>query len=85
MRNKTPQITPATIAPILGPLLPLEPDEPLFVEPGVAVSVTTAPLEFVTVYVIALPVAIGPAVAVATGLVTVAPPVGPPPITEMIA
>jgi len=81
-------MTPTTIAAIFGPLLPLllllvVADPGLL--PGDAVSVTVAPLDCVTVYtvyVIGFPVAIGPADAVTTGVVTVAPPLGPPPITS---
>lgn len=79
---------PATMAAILGLLLPLlllDEELPLESGPAAPVSVVVAPAEFVTVYVIALPVASGPFVAVCAGAVTVAPPVDAPPTIEITA
>ena len=70
------------MAPMLGPplrlLLALEP----VAKEAVPVSVTTAPLDPVIVYVIGFPVASGPAVAVSAGAVMVAPPLPLPPMTD---
>lgn len=59
----------------------------VFVPPlpdGVPVSVTVAPLDWVTVYVIGFPLTRGPAVAVWAGAVIVAPPCELPPMTDWI-
>lgn len=94
MMKRMPQITPTTMAAMLGPewALPVEPEEvllPLEEEPppelGDAVSVTVLPPGPVMVYVMGFPVASGPAVAVTTGAVTVAPPEELPPTMSMTA